>query len=63
MILAHIKDYTYLHSGPLLAEAIIKSIVAGVPGIERFLESRLVESGYTIPKNQKPITESIMNDY
>jgi hypothetical protein len=33
IILAHIKNYTYLHSGPLLADAIIKSIAVGVPGI------------------------------
>lgn len=59
MILAHIKDYTYLHSGHLLADSIIKSIVAGVPGIEKFLEARLVESGYSIPKSQKPIDERI----
>jgi hypothetical protein len=49
LILAHIKDYTYLHSAPLLAEAITKSIAAGVPGIEKFLESRLVDSGFKIP--------------
>ena len=44
LIFACIKDYSYLHSGPLLAAAINKAIKKSIPGIGEYLESRQIEN-------------------
>ena len=43
LIFACIKDYSYLHSGPLLGPAINKAIGKNIPGIGEYLDSRQKE--------------------
>lgn len=47
IIYSHIKEYSNYHSGPLIANAVIKSVKKEVPGIEDFLESRFREVNFT----------------
>jgi len=43
-MLSNIKDYPYLHSGPLLVTGVIRAFKYGVPVLGDFLDSRLVRS-------------------
>lgn len=57
LILSKIKDYSYLHSGPLLTSSISKAIRQKVPGIGDYLDSRLVKSMHSPFVCQPPIKQ------
>ena len=56
VIFKEIKDYSFLHSGPYLVDAITKAVRCDVPGIADYLDSRMREySGNDITIMQNSI--------
>ena len=51
LMLELIKNYSYLHSAPILCEAVIAAINAEVPNIGAYLDGRLVESSHKLRPN------------
>lgn len=43
-----ISEYSYLHAGPIISEAIINAINKGVPGIGEFLKARCVTAEHQL---------------
>lgn len=43
-----IKEYSFLHTGPLISKAIINAISKGVPGIGDFLKARCVVAKHQV---------------
>jgi len=44
IIFANSRNYSFLHSGPVLVEAVIKAIELGVPGISSYIEARFLQT-------------------
>ena len=63
LIFDQIKDYKYLHSGPLLTFAVIESIKSEVPGMAEFLMGRLVRSEHALRPTQKRIPKRLMQHF
>jgi hypothetical protein len=58
IIFANSKNYSFLHSGPVLVEAVIRAIKLGVPGISDYIDARLLKSELYIKPMQKGLLKS-----
>lgn len=47
-MLEGIKEYSFLHSGPIISKAIVKAIEKGVPGVGEFLKARCVVADHQL---------------
>ena len=44
IIFANSRNYSFLHSGPVLVDAVIQAIKLGVPGISSYIEARFLQT-------------------